>query len=123
GYVGWGAYTRKMHAWWSAYALIVLLSASMMLTFSGMDMATMYDLMGYTDEQNRHLQEFYPLSPSTLTFMSCAWGIMACIYLVWVRDRFRPEKDDVEVKSYERRLAEENAAKPEEAPRNRMRLD
>lgn len=123
GYVGWGAYTRKMHAWWAAYAIIVLISASLMLTFSGMDMASMYAMMGYTEEQNRHLQEFYPLSPSTLTFMSCAWGIMACIYLVWVRDRFRPEKDAVVVKSYQQRLAEENVAKPEEAPRHRMRLD
>lgn len=123
GYVGWGAYTRKMHAWWGAYALIVLISASMMLTFSGMDMAAVYDLMGYTEEQSLHLQQFYPLSPSTLTFMSCAWGVMACIYLVWVRDLFRPERDVVEVKSYQQRRTEEAAAKPEDAPRIRMRLD
>jgi hypothetical protein len=124
GYVGWGAFTRKMHAWWSAYALIVLISASMMLTFSEMDIATMYDLMGYSAEQSLHLQQVYPLNPATLTFMSCAWGIMASIYLVWVRDRFRPENDRDEVKSYQQRKAEQEAANlqhPE--PRVRMRLD
>lgn len=38
GYVGWGAYNRRMHAWWGAYVLVVLTSSSMMLTFSGMEM-------------------------------------------------------------------------------------
>jgi len=123
GYVGWGAYTRKMHAWWGAYALIVLVSSSMMLSFSEMDVAAMYDLMGYSEEQSAHLRGFYSLSSATLTFISCAWGIMTCIYLVWVRDRFLPEVDEAEVKSYQQRKAEEEAAAPKEPPRARMRLN
>jgi len=123
GYVGWSAYTRKMHAWWIAYALVLLTSSSMMLTFSEMDMNMLYANMGYSAEQIARLQEFYPVNPALLTFMSCAWGVMACGYLVWVRDCFRPEKDEVEVKSYQQRKAEEEAAKPKEPPRNRMRLD
>lgn len=124
GYVGWGAFTRRMHAWWGAYLLVFMVSSSMMLTFSEMDMATMYAHMGYSAEQVENLRRFYPFSPAMLTYMSCAWGIMACIYLVWTRDCFRPEKDADEVKSYQQRKIEEDAAKPDPGkPRARMRLD
>jgi len=124
GYVGWGAFTRRMHAWWGAYALVFLISASLMLTFSEMDMAAIYARMGHTDGQIENLQRFYPFSSAMLTYMACVWGIMACIYLLWVRDCFRPEKDQAVVKSYQLRKAEEEAAKPKpEKPRPRMRLD
>jgi hypothetical protein len=125
GYVGWGAFSRKMHAWWGAYALVLLTSGSMMLTFSEMDMQELYGHMGYSVEQVDQLREAYLISPTTLTFISCAWGIMACVYLIWVRDCFRPEKDEVEIKSYQQVKAEEEAAKPVESsePRVRMRLD
>jgi len=124
GYVGWGAVTRRMHAWWGAYALVFLISSSLMLTFSELDMATIYAHMGYSAEQTENLQRFYPFSSAMLTYMACVWGIMACIYLLWVRDCFRPEKDLLVVKSYRQRKAEEEAAKPKPAkPRPRMRLD
>jgi len=123
GYIGWGAYARKMHVWWCAYALVLLTSASMMLTFSEMEMDTLYTHMGHAAEQIARLQEVYPFNPALFTFLSCAWGIMACAYLVWVRDCFRPEKAETEVKSYQQRKAEEEAAKPKEPPRARMRLD
>jgi hypothetical protein len=123
GYVGWGAFTRKMHAWWGAYVVVLLTSSSMMLTFSEMDMATLYQHMGYTYTQTQQLEGFHPFNPAMFTFISCAWGIMACIYLVWVRDCFMPEKYQAEVKSYQQLKAEEEAARPEEPPRPRMRLD
>ena len=63
------------------------------------------------------------VNPGVLTVISCIWGIMACIYLVWGRDCFCPEKDVEEVKSYRQFKAEEEAAKPSEEPRARMRLD
>lgn len=123
GYVGWGAFSRNMHAWWGAYLLIVLVAASMMLTFSELDIAVMYAQMGYTAEQIENLEQFLPFNPAMFTYMSCAWGIMACIYLIWVRDRFRPEEERVVVKSYQQLKAEEEAARPFEHPRVRMRLD
>lgn len=123
GYIGWGAFTRKMHAWWGAYALVVLTSSSMMLTFSEIDVHTLYERMGYTAEQVSRLQELYPFNSALLIFISCLWGIMACAYLVWVRDCFRPEKKVVEVKSYQRKKDEEEASRPKETPRPRMRLD
>ena len=123
GYVGWGAYNRWIHAWWGAYALIVLTSSSMMLTFSETDIETLYTHMGYSPGQIIRLQEFYPFNSALFIFISCLWGIMACGYLVWVRDCFRREKAAVEVKSYQQRKAEEEATKPEEPPRPRMRLD
>ena len=83
----------------------------------------MYFSMGYSVGQIENLQQFYPFSSSTLTYMSCAWGIMACIYLIWVRERFRPEKDAVVIKSYQQRRDEEAAAAPVAVPRVRMRLD
>jgi len=123
GYIGWGAYTRRMHAWWGAYALIVLTSASMMLTFSEIDMETLYTHMGYSSSEIARLLDIYPFNPALFTFISCIWGVMACIYLVWVRDCFRPEKAKTEVKSYQQRTAEAEASRPEEPLRPRMRLD
>jgi len=123
GYIGWGAYTRRMHAWWEAYALVVLTSSSMMLTFSEMEMGMLYARMGYASEQTTHIQEIFPFSPALFTFLSCVWGVMACAYLVWVRDCFLPEKSEIEVKSYQQRKAEEAVAATKEPPRRRMRLD
>lgn len=124
GYVGWGAFTRRMHAWWGAYALVLLTSSSMMLTFAELDMTVLYEHLGYSAAQIEQQTHFLSLSPATLTFIACVWGIMASIYLVWVRDCFTPQMDPAEVKSYQQRKAEEEAAKPEPTtPRNRMRLD
>ncbi len=123
GYVGWGAFTRRMHAWWGAYALVLITSSSMMLTFSEMDMDILYTQMGYSSMQIEQLGQFRALNPAMLTFISGIWGIMACIYLVWVRDCFRPELDVAEVKSYAQIKAEEEAAKPPESNGPRMRLD
>ena len=122
-YIGWGAYTRRIRAWWGAYALVLLISSSMMLTFAELDMAEFYAHMGYTSEQVESLQEFRPVNPALLTFLSGVWGIMACAFLVWVRGCFCPEKDEVVVKSHQQIKAEEEAAKPKETPRVRMRLD
>jgi len=80
GYVGWGAFTRKMHAWWGAYTIVLLMSSSMMLTFSEMDMDSLYAHMGYSSEQIEALGSFAPFSLPTLTFISCAWGIMASYF-------------------------------------------
>jgi hypothetical protein len=93
GYVGWGAFTRKIHAWWGGYALVLLTCSSMMLTFSEMDMETLYGQMGYSPEQIVQLALYDAFNPAMLTFISCIWGIMACIFLVWVRDCFYPEKE------------------------------
>ncbi len=124
GYVGWGAFTRKMHAWWGAYLLVLLTSASMMLSFAEIEMSSLYVHMGYSAEQILLLRETYWVSSSALTFISCLWGIMACIYLGWVRDCFRPPQDEAEVKSYQQRKAEEAEAHPSPStPRVRMRLD
>ena len=124
GYIGWGAFMRRMHAWWMAYALILLVSASMMLTFSECDMVALYHAMGYRLEQIDHLGQVSLLSPALLTFATCVWGIMTCIYLVLVRDSFRPENDHVEVKSYRQRKAEETAGVPDAVPNGpRMRLE
>jgi hypothetical protein len=127
GYVGWGAFTKKMQAWWAAYAIILLTSCSMMLTFAELDMDQLYGRMGYSPEQVASLQQFQFFSPAVLTFGTCIWGIMACTCLVWVRDCFRPEKDAAEVKSYLQRKAEERVSRPpEDLPgvrHPRMRLD
>jgi hypothetical protein len=127
GYVGWGAFTRKKHAWWAAYVIILLTSSSMMLTVAELDMDLLYERMGYSVDQVASLQQLQVFSPAVLTFVACLWGIMACTYLVWVRDCFLPEKDVAEVKSYQQRKAEEMAASPPENPpesrRPRMRLD
>ncbi len=123
GYVGWGAFTRKIHAWWGAYALVLLTASSVLFTFAEIDLPVLYAHLGYSAERIEQQQEFLSPSPATLTFISCIWGIMASIYLLWVRDCFRPEKDAVEVKSHQQHMAEKEASKPKPAPRNRMRLD
>lgn len=122
-YAGWGAFHRKMSAWWVAYALVLSTSTSMMLTFSGIDSAMLYAHMGYSPEQIAKLELNLPLNPVLLTAAGCAWGVMASAFLVWVRDRFLPEPAAVEFKSYARRKAEEEAAQPAAPVRPRMRLD
>jgi hypothetical protein len=99
GYVGWGAFTRKKQAWWTAYGIILVTSSSMMITFSGLDMEEAYRMMGYSGSLISALEGFQLLSPAPLTFVTCVWSIMACAYLIWVRDCFQPGRETVEVKS------------------------
>jgi hypothetical protein len=121
--VGFGAFKRKMVAWWGAYVLVLTSCTSMMLTFSEISMNDLYTSMGYSEAQILNLDRILPMDPAVLTFSSCIWGIMACIYLVWVRDCFSPEKDKSGVKSYAQRKAEEAALEPERPRGPRMRLD
>jgi len=86
-------------------------------------MDVLYASMGHSLGQISKLVNVGVLNPAVLTFVSCIWGIMACVYLVWVRDCFRPRKDRVEAKSYEQLKAEEAAAAPPESTKPRMRLD
>lgn len=124
GYVGWGAFTRKMHAWWGAYAVVVVVASSLMLTFAELDLPVLYAHLDYSPERIEQQQGFLSVSPATLTFVSCIWGVMASLYLLWVRDCFCPEKDVPEVKSHQQRMAEKKAARPKPTiPRDRMRLD
>ncbi len=123
GYIGWGVFMRRMHAWWMAYAIIVLIAASMMLTFSELDMATLFRAMNYAPASVDTLASMRLISPAVLTFVVCIWGIMACIYLVWVRGCFQPEIEPAEIKSYRQRKAEEEPDMPPEPDSPRMRLD
>ena len=123
GYVGWGAFTRRKHAWWLAYALIVVTSASMMLTFSELDLYTIYSAIGYGSSDITTSGRFELISPAVLTLITCIWGIMACIYLVWVRDCFLPKADSAVIKSYRQRKAEQLAARSPEPAHPRMRLE
>ncbi len=123
GYVGWGAFTRKIHAWWGAYALVLITSTSMMLTFAEMELADLFTHMGYAPELVEKWERIEAVSPAALTLATCVWGVMVCVYLVWARDCFHPEKDHAEVKSYAGRKAEEDAALPEKPKGPRMRLD
>ena len=70
--------------------LVLLVCSSMMLTFAEIDMETLYLRMGHGAGDVDRLERFIPFSPAALTFVSCIWGILACIFLVWVRDCFRP---------------------------------
>jgi len=124
GYVGWGALKCKKHAWWGAYALVLLVSSSMMLTFSELDMPVLYSHMGYNEQQIQQLTRVVLLNPATLTFASGIWGVMACIYLVWIRDCFLPGRGPVEIKSFAQRKAEEEAATKRNGVQGpRMRLE
>jgi len=123
GYVGWGAFTRKKQAWWTAYGIILVTASSMMLTFSVLDMEEAYRMMGYSGSLISALEGFQMLSPALLTFVTCVSSIMSCAYLIWVRDCFHPIQESEEVKSYQQRKAEETAAHPPESTRPRMRLE
>lgn len=124
GYVGWGGFARKIHAWWLAYVVTLLVAASMMHTFSDLDMGSLYAAMGYDAEQVAQLEQIEFLNPATLTFATCLWSVLACILLAWVRDAFMPEERQARVKSYRQRKAEEAASDhPIEPARMRMRMD
>jgi hypothetical protein len=124
GYIGWGAFMKKMQAWWGAYALILTISCSLMLTFSEVEMDVLYSRIGCTADQIIQLSRYRVLNPAMLAAMSGIWGGMACIYLVWVRDCFLPEIKVTEIKSYEQLMAEQKMNEEAVLPKGpRMRLD
>jgi len=122
GFVGWGAFKRRIYAWWGAYGLIVVIASSVMLTFAGIDIENLFYTLGNRlPAQVARVRDIYPLSPPVIIIISCLWGIVACICLVWVRERFETERGEIYQPSY--RMCKAAGKNKEREPSVRMRRD
>lgn len=86
--LGIGMYRLKMGAWWATVALIVLGTASNLLTWRRVDMMKMYEMMGMGEEQMA-LARLNPMTnPQVMMYFSLAAAIAMIAYLVWIREDF-----------------------------------
>ena len=88
-YCAWGFFKLQPRAWWTLVFSLILLSASTILTYLRKDLDELYFVMGYTDQQIAQLQQFSPLTATTLVWGTIVFTGAVLGYLVYVRRYFR----------------------------------
>jgi hypothetical protein len=88
GYLAWAAYHLKPVAWWTTVVVFVLFTVSNVVTFSRIDLAEMYRLMGYSEQMISQIAIFSVFTGKTLV----VWTALFCLplfgYLWWVKRYF-----------------------------------
>src|SRR6185369_12901600 len=88
GYLAWGFWNRKLHAWWAAVVFYTLLYLPIAFSFTPDKMKEMYGAMGYPperiEESVQALQGF-PMVWGMLLFVAVVMG-----FLIYVK-RFFPK--------------------------------
>jgi hypothetical protein len=88
-YLAWATYKLQPRAWWVAVILYGVLIASAILTFWRVDLAEMYRLMGYPEQQIEQIQRSGILDGPYLALICTAIGIPTLGYMIWVKKYFR----------------------------------
>ena len=77
GYLARAAYQLKPVAWWITVAMLVLFTMSNIITFSRIDLAELYQLMGYSEQQIDQIASFSFFSSKTMVW----WTALFCLPL------------------------------------------
>lgn len=87
GYVAWGAYHLKVHAWWAAVLVVIAWGVSTGITFSRVSLMDLFAKMNYTAEQLEMMKSVMP-HQSALFIVSGLWVVAALGYLIYTRRFF-----------------------------------
>jgi hypothetical protein len=88
GYLAWATYQLKPVAWWTTVVMLVLFTASNIITFSRIDLAELYQLMGYTEQQIDQIASLSFFSSKTMVWWSALFCLPLFGYLLGVKRYF-----------------------------------
>jgi hypothetical protein len=87
GYLAWGTYHLKTHAWWATLLLTISWGASAGITFARVSLMDYYAKMNYAPQQIEMMRAFVP-PQSSLLVSAGLWLIVVVSYLIYIRKYF-----------------------------------
>lgn len=91
-YLARAVYLRRPCAWWLVVAAVFIGAISNGLTFSRVDVAEMYRLMGYSADHIVEMQRFALVNSRNALLWSQVLVLPTLAYLVWVKPLFRADE-------------------------------
>jgi hypothetical protein len=88
GYLARAAYQLKPAAWWITVAMLVLFSVSNIVTFSRIDVAELYQRMGYTEQMIDQIESVGFFSSKTMVWWTALFCLPLFGYLLGVKRYF-----------------------------------
>ena len=82
-------YRAQLKGWWILFTVVVLLGASNLITFTQVDLAELYQKMGYTQQLIDTIRSQGMMNGNFVVWMSLLWMVPALSYLFWVKRYFR----------------------------------
>jgi len=89
GYCAWAVYRLRSAGWWIVLIGLCLASISAWMTFSHVDLAELYRVMGYSQRQIASIKQFSFLQGNRLAFWSLAGIVPMLGFLLFVKRYFR----------------------------------
>jgi len=92
GYCAWAVYRLRSAGWWIVLISLCLASVSAWMTFSHLDLAELYRVMGYSERQIDMVKQFSFLPGNRLAYWSLAGVVPMLGFLLFVKRYFRSPK-------------------------------
>jgi hypothetical protein len=89
GYCAWAVYRLRPAGWWIVLVSLCIVSVSAWMTFSRIDLAELYRIMGYSERQMDTVKQFGFLQGNRLAYFSMAGVVPMLGYLLFVKRYFR----------------------------------
>jgi len=87
GYLTRGLYRLDIRAWWAAIVFVILVSVSVILTFSRVNLLDFYAAMNFPAQQIELMKQ-YGIQDSPIMKLTGLWGLPILGYLLFVRKYF-----------------------------------
>ena len=88
GYCAWATYRLRSSGWWLVVLILVVLTASNAVTYSRHSVTELYELMGFTDQQLRQIQQFNFLDGGMMVWGSVGFMVPILGYLAYAKRFF-----------------------------------
>lgn len=89
GYCAWAVYRLRPAGWWIVLISLCLLSVSAWITFTRVELAELYRVMGYSERQIDSIKRFSFLQGHRLAYWSTAGVVPMIAFLLFVKRYFR----------------------------------
>ena len=89
GYCAWAVYRLRSAGWWIVLISLCIISVSAWMTFSRIDLAELYRVMGYSERQIDMVKHFSFLQGNRIAYWSVAWIVPMVGFLLFVKHYFR----------------------------------
>ena len=87
GYLTRGLYRLDIRAWWAAIVFVILVSVSVILTFSRVNLLDLYAAMDFSAQQIELMKQ-YGIQDSPIMKLTGLWGVPIVGYLLFIRKYF-----------------------------------
>lgn len=90
-YAAWSLYYLRPVGWWIVVAVFVVLTVSNVVTFSRVELATLYREMGYSEKQVEQIANFSAFGPTQMVVWTLGFMAPVIGYLLFIKKYFHRE--------------------------------